>query len=351
MTVACSTVLSDHHSEKLPSFRELLPDHLHDEIEGGVFYTQSNQTWRRGSLQDTMPPPTQRADRLPSRLFARDSRFDDVSLRPDRFMGNSAKSSNLQQPHVVESKPSMSASHSHSRPKLTLNEINRSLPPPIPSPSREYFVKVSPNANSNAIYAPLNSRGRNEGELSNYSISSPRSQFSFDSSNFSHSSSAVNLVSSCDCRDQLSYPSSYEQPHACDRTYSQSTFGHFRPAPGYCLSECELGDMREKKRRGNLPKPVTDMLRAWLWEHLDHPYPTEEDKQIFMSRTGLTISQISNWFINARRRQVASLRSQVKARNNSESDSSSSRRNSSPRHSDDDSDYLRTPSEKHSSLP
>lgn len=51
--------------------------------------------------------------------------------------------------------------------------------------------------------------------------------------------------------------------------------------------------MREKKRRGNLPKPVTDMLRAWLWEHLDHPYPTEEDKQIFMSRTGLTISQVS----------------------------------------------------------
>ncbi|KAM5446759.1 homeodomain superfamily [Microsporum audouinii] len=350
MTVAYSTVLSDHRSEKLPSFRELLPDHLHDEIEGGVFYTQSNQNWRRGSLQDTMPPPTpQHTDRLPSRLFARDSRFDDVSLRPDRFLGNNAKSPNIQQPHISE--PKSTASAPQSRPRLSLSEINRSLPPPIPSPSREYLVKVSPNANSNAIYAPMNSRGRNDGELSNYSISSPRSQFSFDSSSFSHSSSPVNMVSPCDCRDQLPYPASYEQPHACDRGYPQSSFGHFRPASGFCLSECELGDMREKKRRGNLPKPVTDMLRAWLWEHLDHPYPTEEDKQIFMSRTGLTISQISNWFINARRRQVASLRSQVKARNNSETDGSSSRRNSSPRQSDDDSDYLRTPSEKHSSLP
>ncbi|KAF3483641.1 AhpA [Arthroderma uncinatum] len=348
MTVAYSTVLAEHRPEKLPSFRELLPDHLHDEIEGGVFYAQSNQHWRGGSLHDAMPPPTQQAERLPSRLFARDSRFDDVSLRPDRFSGNSAKSLENQQSHISESKSTTPASHS--RPKLTLTEINRSLPPPIPSPSREYFVKVSPNANSTTIYAPLNSRGRADGELSNYSISSPRSQFSFDSSSLSHSSSPVNMMPPCDCRDPLSY-SPYEHAHACDRGYPQSSFGHYRPASAFCLSECDLGDMREKKRRGNLPKPVTDMLRAWLWEHLDHPYPTEEDKQIFMSRTGLTINQISNWFINARRRQVASLRSQVKARNNSESDSNSSRRNSSPRQSDDESDYLPTPSEKHSSLP
>jgi hypothetical protein len=51
-------------------------------------------------------------------------------------------------------------------------------------------------------------------------------------------------------------------------------------------------DSRGKRRRGNLPKPVTDVLRAWFHEHLDHPYPTEEDKQIFMSRTGLSISQV-----------------------------------------------------------
>ena len=39
-------------------------------------------------------------------------------------------------------------------------------------------------------------------------------------------------------------------------------------------------------------KPVTDGLRAWFHEHLDHPYPSEEDKQMFMTRTGLTISQV-----------------------------------------------------------
>lgn len=47
-----------------------------------------------------------------------------------------------------------------------------------------------------------------------------------------------------------------------------------------------------RRRRGNLPKPVTDILRAWFHEHLDHPYPSEEDKQIFLVRTGLTIQQV-----------------------------------------------------------
>lgn len=51
-------------------------------------------------------------------------------------------------------------------------------------------------------------------------------------------------------------------------------------------------DSKTKRRRGNLPKPVTDILRAWFHEHLDHPYPSEEDKQMFMTRTGLSISQV-----------------------------------------------------------
>lgn len=54
----------------------------------------------------------------------------------------------------------------------------------------------------------------------------------------------------------------------------------------------DSNDPRTKRRRGNLPKQVTDILRAWFHDHLDHPYPTEEDKQIFIARTGLSISQV-----------------------------------------------------------
>jgi len=57
-----------------------------------------------------------------------------------------------------------------------------------------------------------------------------------------------------------------------------------------------------KKRRGNLPKAATNILKKWLFDHLFHPYPTEEEKTGLSMQTGLTLNQISNWFINARRR-------------------------------------------------
>lgn len=97
------------------------------------------------------------------------------------------------------------------------------------------------------------------------------------------------------------------------------------------------GDNKQRKRRGNLPKETTDKLRAWFVAHLQHPYPTEDEKQELMRQTGLQMSeyifsvhnhvhhlphayhvqihnkykspaqktdefpdQISNWFINAR---------------------------------------------------
>ncbi|KAI8378933.1 homeobox KN domain-containing protein, partial [Blakeslea trispora] len=57
-----------------------------------------------------------------------------------------------------------------------------------------------------------------------------------------------------------------------------------------------------RKRRGNLPKTVTAVLKQWLVEHCRNPYPIEAEKTSLKDKTGLTLNQISNWFINARRR-------------------------------------------------
>ncbi|KAI7882806.1 uncharacterized protein EV154DRAFT_522850 [Mucor mucedo] len=57
-----------------------------------------------------------------------------------------------------------------------------------------------------------------------------------------------------------------------------------------------------RKRRGNLPKIVTAVLKQWLIDHCRNPYPTEVEKTCLKDKTGLTLNQISNWFINARRR-------------------------------------------------
>lgn len=51
-------------------------------------------------------------------------------------------------------------------------------------------------------------------------------------------------------------------------------------------------DADGKKRRGNLPKEVTEMLRQWFADHIAHPYPTEEEKQRLMHLTGLNMSQV-----------------------------------------------------------
>jgi len=65
--------------------------------------------------------------------------------------------------------------------------------------------------------------------------------------------------------------------------------------------------MKPKRRRGNLPKAVTALLKDWLAKHKKHPYPTEEEKLLLAKETKLSLQQISNWFINARRRHLPHL--------------------------------------------
>ncbi|KAG6471912.1 BEL1-like homeodomain protein 1 [Zingiber officinale] len=54
-----------------------------------------------------------------------------------------------------------------------------------------------------------------------------------------------------------------------------------------------------RPQRG-LPESSVSILRAWLFDHFLHPYPKDSDKIVLAKQTGLTRSQVSNWFINAR---------------------------------------------------
>ncbi|VDM34048.1 unnamed protein product, partial [Hydatigera taeniaeformis] len=70
-----------------------------------------------------------------------------------------------------------------------------------------------------------------------------------------------------------------------------------------CDADNRVAAKRQKKR-GIFPKVATNIMRAWLFQHLSHPYPSEEQKKQLAQDTGLTILQVNNWFINARRRIV-----------------------------------------------
>jgi hypothetical protein len=52
------------------------------------------------------------------------------------------------------------------------------------------------------------------------------------------------------------------------------------------------------KKRGNLPREVTELLKSWILSHAENPYPTDEEKRWLCAQTGLTYVQVSNWMIN-----------------------------------------------------
>lgn len=70
------------------------------------------------------------------------------------------------------------------------------------------------------------------------------------------------------------------------------------------------------RTRNNLPKETTYILLKWLNDHLNHPYPNSFEKTQLMMTTGLNQQQLSNWFINARRRKIKALRQRQKLASN-----------------------------------
>ncbi|TPX16210.1 uncharacterized protein E0L32_004205 [Thyridium curvatum] len=56
----------------------------------------------------------------------------------------------------------------------------------------------------------------------------------------------------------------------------------------------------------------TKPLRNWFANHLDHPYPSDQDKTTLAEESGLSRSQVINWFTNARRRHRHSARDMSK---------------------------------------
>ena len=55
-------------------------------------------------------------------------------------------------------------------------------------------------------------------------------------------------------------------------------------------------------RRKNATRESTSTLKAWLYEHIKNPYPTKGEKIMLAIITKMTLTQVSTWFANARRR-------------------------------------------------
>ncbi|KOM42170.1 hypothetical protein LR48_Vigan04g236800 [Vigna angularis] len=67
----------------------------------------------------------------------------------------------------------------------------------------------------------------------------------------------------------------------------------------WALQQLKRKDQLWRPQRG-LPERSVSVLRAWMFQNFLHPYPKDAEKHLLAVKSGLTRSQVSNWFINAR---------------------------------------------------
>ncbi|XP_076810220.1 uncharacterized protein LOC143452948 [Clavelina lepadiformis] len=77
--------------------------------------------------------------------------------------------------------------------------------------------------------------------------------------------------------------------------YDPAVAAHY----GYGYGPMALSD---GARRKNATRETTSTLKAWLNEHRKNPYPTKGEKIMLAIITKMTLTQVSTWFANARRR-------------------------------------------------
>ncbi|XP_038169180.1 iroquois-class homeodomain protein IRX-3 isoform X1 [Arvicola amphibius] len=77
-----------------------------------------------------------------------------------------------------------------------------------------------------------------------------------------------------------------------------AAFPHPHPA-FYPYGQYQFGDPSRPK---NATRESTSTLKAWLNEHRKNPYPTKGEKIMLAIITKMTLTQVSTWFANARRR-------------------------------------------------
>ncbi|XP_054856835.1 iroquois-class homeodomain protein IRX-6 [Eublepharis macularius] len=85
-----------------------------------------------------------------------------------------------------------------------------------------------------------------------------------------------------------------------------------QPGAAYYTYEHSLGqyqydrygtvDFSNSARRKNATRETTSTLKTWLYEHRKNPYPTKGEKIMLAIITKMTLTQVSTWFANARRR-------------------------------------------------
>lgn len=89
-------------------------------------------------------------------------------------------------------------------------------------------------------------------------------------------------------------------------------------------------------RRKNATRESTATLKAWLNEHKKNPYPTKGEKIMLAIITKMTLTQVSTWFANARRRLKKENKMTWEPKNKTDDDDDATVSDSDDKEKDDD---------------
>ena len=79
------------------------------------------------------------------------------------------------------------------------------------------------------------------------------------------------------------------------------------------LLKIHLHSLEISRKRRELRPQKKLILANWLEAHPQHPYPNEEDKLRLADETGLSVRQVSIWFVNQRRKIKTDLKHKGKS--------------------------------------
>ncbi|KAI1458511.1 hypothetical protein F4805DRAFT_424780 [Annulohypoxylon moriforme] len=128
-------------------------------------------------------------------------------------------------------------------------------------------------------------------------------------------SSCVALFRQCSLAERgKRQPAEFETPepvinnlHGVNEEFELSPSASGNNVAGELQSTKAIQISRKKAYSRSVRK--THLLRTWFSCHLDHPYPSEDEKESLAQRSGLSRTQVADWFSNARRRHRMSSRS------------------------------------------
>ncbi|KAJ5274415.1 hypothetical protein N7505_002960 [Penicillium chrysogenum] len=87
----------------------------------------------------------------------------------------------------------------------------------------------------------------------------------------------------------------------CISLWRECSFTHAK-TPGKFLQTLHSVSENAYVPTARFSRKAINILKGWLRDHNENPYPTEQERDDLKQLTGLTRTQIANWFANARRR-------------------------------------------------